>query len=202
MAAAYFHEELSMEPPPADWKPKDKDDTYYPPVTIVASHEGQVGRATHFRSVLQRLSGQNIELAFISKSRQRIGEIFYTPRLVGKVKGRRCIIVDDIVNTGTTLKMNVEKLHELGASHIYSWTTHGVFGPEHLSNAPEKIQDLENLEYLLVSNSVTNDRKLPSKIRSLNVAPLLAEAIARALHDQSISGILNLDDTKVERYDG
>jgi ribose-phosphate pyrophosphokinase len=199
VAAAYFHEELGMGAPPPDWKPKKKGDTYYPPITIVASHEGQVHRAAHFRSVLQRLSGQDIELAFISKSRQKIGEIFYTPRLVGKVEGRRCILVDDIVNTGSTLTTNVEKLHELGAEKIYAWTTHGVFGT---TDAPEKIQAMEHLDYLLISNSVMSARGLPSKIRQLNVAPLLAEAVARALHDQSISGILNLDDTKVERYDG
>lgn len=198
VAAAYFHEELSASLPNDADPIKD-----YPKVTIVASHEGQVARATLFRSVLQHLSGQDVEFAFISKNRQRRGEVKYTPEVVGNVEGRHCILVDDIVNTGTTLESNCDKLAQLGASSIHAWATHGVFGPPSLSDAPHRIAQIKELEYLLISNSINNEEKLPSKIRQLNVAPLLAEAIARALHNQSISGILKLDEaTTVERYDG
>jgi ribose-phosphate pyrophosphokinase len=193
-----------MTAPPADWKPKTKDEDFYPDVTVVACHEGQVGRAALFRSVLQRLSGKHVEIAFISKNRQKRGERNYTPEVVGNVKGRKCILVDDIVNTGTTLQNNVKKLHEMGAGSIHAWATHGVFGPPSLSDdggPKQKIQAIDHLDYLLISNSVMNQGRLPDKIRQLNVAPLLAEAIARSLHDQSISEILNLDETAVERYD-
>ena len=204
VAAAYFHEEMCLLDPPPGWKPQSKFDTYYPNVTIVAGHEGQVGRAERFRSVLQRLSGKQIDFAFISKNRVRrdgTSTRHYKPELIGTVQDRHCIVVDDIVNTGATLSNNVQKLRELGATSVYAWSTHGVFGPT--SDAPDKIQSIEGLDYLLISNSIMHKTHLPEKIRQLNVAPLLAEAIARALHDQSISGILNLEEeTTVERYDG
>jgi len=196
VAAAYFHEELSA------MRDKDGLKSSYPKVTVVAAHEGQVARAAHFRSVLQRLSGEEVKLAFISKNRQQRGQTKYDPMLVGDVEGRKCILIDDIVNTGSTLKAGIRQLKQSGAESIYAWATHGVFvTPD--NHAPEKLQGLEELNYLLISNSVGLKHQLPPKIRQLNVAPLLAEAIARALHDQSISDIMNLEDLRMGggRYD-
>lgn len=191
VAAAYFHEEMMGTIGP---------EGSYPLVTVVASHEGNVGRATYFRSVLQKLSGQEVELAVLAKNKMRPGANQYTPNLVGNVKGRKCILVDDIVNTGSTLVSNIQLLADQGADSVYAWATHGVFSG---TDGPERLQAEEALQFLLISNSVDSNRKLPSKIRSLNVAPLLAEAIARALHDQSISGILSMEKeaTTVSRYD-
>lgn len=182
VAAAYFHEELESS--------QGLDG--FPEVTIVAAHEGHVYRAKEFRKVLQKLSGKDIELAYISKVRQFPGQKYYEPYLVGDVNGRTCIVVDDIINTGETMKLCIEQLKQSGASKIYAWATHGVFG-NHNQDAPQKLQNCDALEYALISNTVSLNAPLPPKIRRLNVAPLMAEAIARSLYNQSISGILNLE---------
>ena len=200
VAAAYFNEELENTPATD--------------LVVVAPHEGQVPRTSDFRKRLIKLKGENVDMAFVSKTRnvkslknldpshpsyystlsntkhtlagKNAGDE-YTPTLVGDVKGKTCVIVDDIVDTGTTLINAVKLLKAAGAHKVYAYATHALFTKD---STLREITDSE-LEYLLVTNTVYHKRgTLPGKVRQLSVAPLVAEAIARTIHNQSVSGIL------------
>ena len=199
VAAAYFHEELLENDDKAKSFNAEVNADNYPDITIVASHEGHVARASNFRKVMLKLSGlskvkngpDKIKMAFISKSRQFPGQKNYEPTLVGDVKGRKCILIDDIVNTGSTMRACIDILHDNEADGVYAWATHGVFGGD--MSAPDILQESEGLNFLLVSNSCEMRRSLPPKVRVLNVAPLLAEAIARSSHQGSLTALVDVD---------
>lgn len=87
------------------------------------------------------------------------------------------------------MRTAIDVVNKSGASEIYAWATHGVLHlPE--NDTPQQIQDMEGLKYLLISNSVSLDRELPSKIRKLSIAPLLAESVARSFHRGSILSMM------------
>ena len=167
---------------------------------MVAAHENQVFRANGFRNALQKLSGnEDIRVALISNTKAfnaRSTTMGESTTLVGDVEGRKCIIVDDIINTGGTMMNAIDMVNKSGASEVYAWATHGVLHlPE--NDAPLKIGQMDCLKYLLISNSVVIERELPENIRKLSIAPLLAEAVARSLHSESISTILNVPPQKM-----
>ncbi|GMI03106.1 hypothetical protein TrLO_g2485 [Triparma laevis f. longispina] len=173
VAAAWFHEQLDM-----------KD------ICVVAPHEGQVARAADFRKRLQKLSGVDVPMAFVSKSRSHHGtrEGEYEPILVGDVTGKTVIIVDDIISSGQTMLKVNELLHEAGCKKSYGYATHGLFStPDVLENFQKS-----SMEYVLVTNTIyQKPGSLPEKVKQLSVAPLVAEAVARTVGKRSVSGILN-----------
>lgn len=216
VAAAYFHEELLDQ----------NDSTDNNKITVVAAHEGQVERAVQFQRVLQRLQGEksDIKMACIIKPNKNIrgkqqqqqpsksdkdntptnNTTPAVPLLIGDVHDRKCILVDDMIDTGKTLHSAIHTLHDNGATEIYAWATHGLFGERGHAYKYLNENPVPGLKYVLVSNTVMPADHLDNSIiRHLNVAPLLAEAIARTLHHQSISSILSslVENKPPARYD-
>lgn len=126
----------------------------------------------------------NLDFALIHKERKKANEVS-SMVLVGNVKDCVAILVDDIADTCGTLCFAAEKLMEAGAAQVYAFITHAVLS----GNALEKLNCCKALHSLVVTNTIPHDDKkaLCSKIQTIDVAPILAEAIRRTHNGESIS---------------
>lgn len=145
---------------------------------IVAPDEGAVDRASRF----QERFGTQSNFAIILKHRPS-PDVSEVRGMIGDVKGRTCVLVDDIVSTGSTLVQAADMLVERGATEVYAATTHAVLSP----GAAERIQD-SVITSLIVTDTIAipPEKRFP-KLTVLSVAPLLAQAIDRIQTNQSIS---------------
>jgi ribose-phosphate pyrophosphokinase len=102
------------------------------------------------------------------------------------VKGKRCILIDDIVDSGGTLVNAANALLNEGATEVNAYITHGVL----TGGAVAKITN-SKLKTLVISDSIqpTEAVKAARNIRVLSIAPLLAEAIARTAREESVSSL-------------
>ena len=140
---------------------------------IVSPDAGGVPRA---RALAKDL---NLDIAIIDKRRDKANES-EAMNVIGNVKGKQCIIVDDIVDTGGTLVKAAEALLKNGAEEVQSYITHGV-----LSNGGMKTINKSSMGGLTITDSIPQYDN--EKIKVLSVSKLFAEAIRRVHHDESIS---------------
>jgi len=145
---------------------------------VVSPDAGGVERA---RAFAKRLG---TSLAFIDKRREGPNES-RVMHVVGEVEGKDLIILDDIIDTASTVTQAVSALHAKGAKRIYVSCTHAVLsGP-----AIERI-DNSAIEEVVVTNTIPLDeRRSSKKLTVLSVAPLLAEAIRRIYEEVSVSSL-------------
>ncbi len=126
-------------------------------------------------------------IAIIDKRRPEAGKS-EVMNIIGDVAGKKCILIDDIVDSGGTLCNAAAALRDAGAADVSAYITHGV-----LSNgAFQKIQD-SALKELVITDSIqaTPEILKTHNIRILSVAPLLAEAIRRVALEESVSGLFD-----------
>ena len=146
------------------WKQKGFDD-----FTVVATDIGITKRARDLAAKL------NIPLAIIEKRRIGNNDATETMNVIGEVKGRRALTVDDEIDTAGSLVNAVKTLLEKGATEVYSCCTHPIFsGPaiERIAASPVK-------EVVVTDTVPVHDEKRLDKIKALSMAPLLGEAINR-----------------------
>jgi ribose-phosphate pyrophosphokinase len=123
-------------------------------------------------------------LAVVDKRRPRPDAVEMM-NIIGEVDGTHAVIFDDILSTGSTLVEAARALRDAGARDIYAAVTHGVL----CGDAIERITK-SYVKELVITDSIPHEPStLPSKIRVLSVAPLLAEAIRRIHDEESLSSL-------------
>ncbi len=145
-------------------------------VTVISPDVGgiKLGRAFSKR--------MNANLAIVDKRRTSVDQAELM-NIIGEVKDRNIIMLDDIISTGGTITQAAEAVKERGARRIFAMATHPVFSGEAL----DKLTD-SPIEEVVVSNSIPfNDGDKYKKIKVLDVAPLLAEAVKRIHLEKSVS---------------
>ncbi len=148
-------------------------------LVIVSPDAGGTERA---RNIAQRLG--NAAIAIIDKRRSGPNQIAEM-HVVGEVKGRTCLIVDDMIDTGGTIVKAAETLLEAGANKVVACGIHAVLS----GNALERIAG-SSLEELVVTDTIPVPRAAQCpKLKVLTVAPLIAEAIKRIHGEDSISSL-------------
>ncbi|OJY33609.1 ribose-phosphate pyrophosphokinase [Gemmobacter lutimaris] len=158
---------------------------------IVSPDVGGVARA---RELAKRI---NAPLSIVDKRREKAGEVAGMT-VIGDVKGRKCIIVDDICDTAGTLCKAAEVLLENGATEVHSYITHGVLsGP-----AVERVQN-SVMKSLVITDSIepTEAVKNCPNIRIVPTAPMFAQAILNIWHGTSVSSLFETE-TLVPIYEG
>ncbi len=139
-----------------------------------------VGRAKLAQKFAEKVGA---DLAILIKERpaQQVAEIGY---VIGHVKGKVAVIVDDIIDTAGTLKAAAETVIEEGASRVYAAATHGVFS----GNAFENLAT-SRLEQIVVTDTIPQQPGQPANVRVLPCAELLTDTIRRIFTDDSVSEV-------------
>jgi ribose-phosphate pyrophosphokinase len=144
-----------------------------------------VGGVVRARALAKRLD--NAPLAIVDKRRERPGES-EVMNIIGHVKGRRCILVDDIVDSGGTLCNAAQALLDAGAVSVAAYITHGV-----LSGGAVARVDGSALTELVITDTImpTDAARQSSRIRILPIAPLIGEAVRRIADESSVSSLFD-----------
>src|SRR6202166_4404623 len=150
-------------------------------VMVVSPDVGGVVRA---RGLAKRI---NTPLAIIDKRRERAGES-EVMNVIGDCAGYTCILIDDIVDSGGTLVNAADALIANGAKEVYAYISHGV-----LSGGAAARIAASKLKELVITDSIqpTEAVRSAANIRTLSIAPLIAEAISRTASEESVSSLFD-----------
>ena len=145
-------------------------------IVVVSPDLGSVTRARKFADRL------HAQIAIIDKRRPR-ANVSEVMNIIGDIKGKTCILIDDVIDTAGTITNGANALIERGANDVYACCTHSVLsGP-----AIERINNSAIKELVMLNTIDLPQDKMSDKFAMLSVAPVFAEAIKRIYEDVSVS---------------
>jgi len=152
---------------------------HYQDLLVVSPDVGGVVRA---RALAKRIES---DLAIIDKRRPK-ANVSEVMNIIGEVKGRTCVMLDDLVDTAGTLCKAAHALKEHGAERVLAYCTHAVLS----GRAIARIDDSE-LDELVVTDTIPlrDDARACPKIRQISIAELLAETMLRISNEESVSSL-------------
>ena len=151
-------------------------------LVVVSPDHGSVTRARNFAHYF------NCPIAIIDKRRPK-ANVSEVMNIIGDVDGKTCLMIDDMIDTAGTITNAADALKKFGAAEVYAAATHPVLsGP-----AIERIQNSAIKEMVLLNTIPVPEEKKISKITILSIAPLIAEAMRRVSHNESLSVLYNHD---------
>jgi len=143
-----------------------------------------VGGVARARELAKRIG---VGLAIVDKRRGRPGEI-ESMTIIGEVKGKKCIVVDDLVDTAGTLCKAAELLIDEGATEVHAYITHGVLSGPAIERVTNSV-----MKTLVVTDSIelSEAAKAAENIRTVSVAPLFAQAMLNVAAGNSVSSLFD-----------
>ena len=148
-------------------------------LVVVSPDVGGVARAQSFA---KRIMAE-ADLAIIHKEREIPNQVARM-KLVGEVKGKVALIIDDIVDTCGTLSRAAELLVENGATEVYACATHAL-----LSRDANAVIDASPIKRLFITDSISVAQPFSKKIEVISVGEIFANAISRMNHGESLSAL-------------
>ncbi|MDO4431379.1 MAG: ribose-phosphate pyrophosphokinase [Lonepinella koalarum] len=144
-----------------------------------------IGGVVRARAVAKLLN--DTDMAIIDKRRPK-ANVSQVMHIIGEVKDRDCILVDDMIDTGGTLCKAAEALKERGAKRVFAYATHAVFSGSAAQNLASPA-----LDEIVVTDSIPLSKEIQAlgKVRVLSLSGMLAEAIRRISNEESISAMFN-----------
>jgi ribose-phosphate pyrophosphokinase len=175
---------LTALPLLADYFARLIDDDF----VVVTPDAGRVRLAEKWTQHMSEFAGRACQLAFLHKQRRRdVRNVSETRAVVGDVRDRVCVVVDDIIDTAGTLVRGAETLIEAGATEVYAAATHAVLSDpatDRLKNSP--------IRQVVVTNTLPiPSEKMLDKLVVLSIAPTIASTIKAVFEEDSVSELFH-----------